>query len=200
MTKAIATSFITMFVVMDPLGNIPVFLALSSGSTPRGRARYARQAVLVALVLILGFAVAGRAVLSYLHVSLQALTVAGGLLLALIALEMLRGHYDNPDASERGNVALVPLGTPLIAGPGAIATTMVLLEREPATDARIGTIIGIALALLTVWIVLRLSAPIGSRVSQSVIHLVSRVMGLLLAGIAVEMIFSGSRDWINAFG
>ncbi len=200
MTTALATAFITMFVVMDPLGNIPVFLALSSGSTARVRARYAWQAVLVAFILIFGFALVGRAILGYLHVSLEALTVAGGLLLALIALEMLRGQYDDPKVSERGNVALVPLGTPLLAGPGAIATTMVLLDREPGTDARLGTIIGIALALVTVWIVLRLAAPIGGHVSRSVIHLFSRVMGLLLAGIAIEMIFSGSRDWISAFG
>ncbi len=200
MGTAFATAFITMAVLMDPLGNIPTFLALSSGRTAAQRARAATQAVLVALVIILGFALAGRAVLDYLNVSISALSVAGGLLLALVALEMLSGHYDDPEVAERGNIALVPLGTPLIAGPGAIAATMVLLEDHATRLGRVGVGLGIAAALALVWIVLRLSAPIGSRVSESVIHLLSRLMGLLLAGIAVELVFSGVRDWIETFG
>lgn len=200
MIDAIATAFITMVVLMDPLGNVPTFLALSSGWDSRRRARAALQAVLVAFFIIFGFALLGKVVLDYLHVSLQALSIAGGLLLALIALEMLRGHYDDPDESERGNVALVPLGTPLIAGPGAIAATMVLIERSGDGVERAGVAIGIAGALLTVWVTLRLSAQIGNRLSGSMIHLLSRVMGLLLAAIAVEMVLSGTRDWIDAFG
>lgn len=200
MADAFLTAFITMAVLMDPLGNVPTFLALSSNRDAKGRARAATQAVLVAFVLILAFALAGRAVLDYLDVSIPALSVAGGLLLALIALEMLRGHYDDPDVSERGNIALVPLGTPLIAGPGAIAATMVLIERNTSFADRVGVGFGIAAALIVVWIVLRLAAPIGSRVSESIIHLLSRIMGLLLAAVAVELVFTGSRDWIQTFG
>jgi multiple antibiotic resistance protein len=200
MGDAFTTAFVTMFVVMDPLGNVPTFLALSSGRDPKGRAKAATQAVLVAFVLILGFALAGRAVLDYLKVSIPALSVAGGLLLALVALEMLRGHYDDPDVSERGNIALVPLGTPLIAGPGAIAATMVLMERNRGGVERVGVGFGIALALIMVWVVLRLSGPIGSKVSVSIIHLLSRIMGLLLASVAVELVFTGARDWIDTFG
>lgn len=200
MGTAFATAFITLVVLMDPLGNIPTFLALSSGQSAKQRARSATSAVLVALIIILGFALAGRAVLDYLNVSIAALSVAGGLLLALIALEMLRGHYDDPDVAERGNIALVPLGTPLIAGPGAIAATMVLLERFDGARQIVGVALAIAAALAVVWIILRLSAQIGAKVSDSVIHLLSRVMGLLLAGIAVELVFTGTRDWITTFG
>ena len=200
MGDALATAFITMVVLMDPLGNVPTFLALSSSRDARGRARAATQAVSVAFVLIFGFALAGRAVLDYLNVSIPALSVAGGLLLALISLEMLRGHYDDPRVSERGNIALVPLGTPLIAGPGAIAAKMVLIERNPHAGERVGVAIGIAAALAVVWAALRLAVPIGAKLSESVIHLLSRVMGLLLAGIAVELVFGGVRDWIETFG
>ena len=200
MGTALATAFITMVVLMDPLGNVPTFLALSANRDAKGRARAATQAVLVALVLIFAFAFGGRAVLRYLDVSLPALSVAGGLLLALISLEMLRGHYDDPEVSERANIALVPLGTPLIAGPGAIAATMVLIERNQGAAERVGVGIGIACALAVVWVVLRLSGPIGARLSESVIHLLSRVMGLLLAAVAVELVFSGTRDWITTFG
>lgn len=200
MGTALATAFITMVVLMDPLGNVPTFLALSSNRDAKGRAKAATQAVLVALVLIFAFAFGGRAVLRYLDVSLPALSVAGGLLLALISLEMLRGHYDDPEVSERANIALVPLGTPLIAGPGAIAATMVLIERNQGVEQRVGVGIGIACALAVVWVVLRLSAPIGAKLSESVIHLLSRVMGLLLAAVAVELVFAGTRDWIATFG
>jgi len=200
MNDAFATAFITMVVLMDPLGNVPTFLALSASRDDRGRARAATQAVSVAFVLIFGFALAGRAVLDYLNVSIPALSVAGGLLLGLIALEMLRGRYDDPGVSERGNIALVPLGTPLIAGPGAIAATMVLIERNPGLNARVGVAVGIAAALAVVWVTLRLAVPIGSRLSESVIHLLSRVMGLLLAGVAVELVFTGVRDWVETFG
>ena len=200
MVDAFLTAFITMAVLMDPLGNVPTFLALSANRDTKGRARAATQAVLVAFVLILAFALLGRAVLNYLDVSIQALSVAGGLLLALISLEMLRGHYDDPDVSERGNIALVPLGTPLIAGPGAIAATMVLIERNTGFTDRVGVGFGIAAALVVVWVVLRLAAPIGSHVSESIIHLLSRIMGLLLAAVAVELVFTGARDWIQTFG
>lgn len=200
MIEQIITAFITMVVLMDPLGNVPVFLGLASSYDDRRRRRAALHAVFVAFLLIFGFALGGRAILSYLHVSLQALTVSGGLLLALVSLEMLRGHYDNPDVSERGNVALVPLGTPLIAGPGAIVATMVLLDSVSSTSARAGVAIGIALALLSVWITLRLSVPIARVLPDSIIHLLTRIMGLLLSGIAVQMIFTGTRDWIHIFG
>ncbi len=199
MTTHLATAFITMVVLMDPLGNVPVFLGLAAGYDPKRRARAARLAVLVAFVLIFGFALMGRAVLNYLNVSLQALTVSGGLLLALISLELLRGHYDEPDFAERASIALVPLGTPLIAGPGAIAATMVLVERADDASARVGVAIGILLALITVWLTLRMSVQIARFLPESVIHLLTRVMGLLLAGIAVEMVFTGTRDWIDTF-
>ncbi len=200
MTTQVATAFITMVVLMDPLGNVPAFLGLSSSYSDNRRRRAALQAVLVAFFLIFLFALGGRAVLRYLHVSLEALTVAGGLLLALIALEMLRGHYDHPDMTERANIALVPLGTPLIAGPGAIVATMVLIDNASDASERLGVALGIAAALLSVWVVLRLAVPIARVLPQSAIHLMTRVMGLLLAGIAVQMVFDGTRDWIHAFG
>jgi len=130
MLKAGLTAFITMIAILDPLGNVPTFLALSRSLEERLRRRAASQAVFTALAIIFGFALIGRLILRYLGVSLDSLSVAGGLLLALVALDMLRGRYDDPEVTERANIALVPLGTPLIAGPGAIAATMVLTERN----------------------------------------------------------------------
>src|SRR6266511_783324 len=125
--------FVTLFVIMDPPGTVPVFLALTAAAAPRERARMARQAVLVSLGVIVAFALFGQSLLSYLGVSLPALQGAGGLLLLLVALELLTGKADEPAISGDVNVALVPLGTPLLAGPGAIVATMVFVQRVEST-------------------------------------------------------------------
>ncbi|MEP6665987.1 MAG: MarC family protein, partial [Nocardioidaceae bacterium] len=121
--------FITLFVIMDPPGAIPLFLSLTHGLSPGRRKRAAWQAVLVALCVIVAFALFGRKILDYLQISLPALQCAGGLLLLLVALELLTGKEQNVNANQDVNVALVPLGTPLLAGPGAIVATMVFSKR-----------------------------------------------------------------------
>lgn len=198
--RVAVTSAVTMFTILDPLGNVPTFLALSGGLDDRRRARAANQAVALAAAVILTFALVGRAILEFVGVTLPSLEVSGGILLGLVALKMLEGHFDDPGVAEHGNVALVPLGTPLIAGPGAVAATMVLVDRHQETGARAGVFVGLAVALAIVWAALRLAIPIGRRLSESAIHLLSRIMGLLLAAIAVELVFSGAREWIRLYG
>src|SRR5579875_3497872 len=112
---------------MDPIGTAPVFLSLTRDQPRRGAQRAALLASLAAMVIVLVFALFGQVVLSYLHVSLASLSIAGGFLLVLVALEMLQGQMSPPEEAE--GVALVPLATPLLAGPGAIATVMVLIRR-----------------------------------------------------------------------
>ena len=192
------TAFITLIVIMDPLGNVPVFLTISQGVEHAERARIAAQGVLVALAVIATFALAGGQILDYLGVSLPSLSVAGGLLLVLVALELLRGDYDVPRVGGSSQIALVPLATPLLAGPGAIAATMVLMEQADTSGEVALTWTGILAAFGVVWIVLRLAAPIGRLLPEGVIRLFSRVMGVLLAAIAVELILNGIHDWIEA--
>ncbi|MGW2223665.1 MarC family protein, partial [Nonomuraea sp. NPDC001684] len=110
-------AFVTMFVIMDPPGVIPLFLAYTFGRTPAERRRIAWQAAVTAFCLVVVFAVFGRAILSYLHVEVPAMQIAGGLLLLLVALELLRGTAEPRTDTVRSNVnvALVPLGTPLLA-------------------------------------------------------------------------------------
>ena len=127
--QLLGSVFVTLFVIMDPPGTVPIFLALTSAMTGRQRVLAARQAVFVAFGVIVAFAVFGRALLSYLHISLPALQGAGGLLLLLVALELLTGKEEAPGSAEGVNVALVPLGTPLLAGPGAIVATMVFVQQ-----------------------------------------------------------------------
>ena len=113
---------------MDPPGAIPIFLVLVADKDARVRRRLAWQAAGVSFLVIATFALFGRFILNYLNVSMAALQAAGGLLLLLISLELLTGRGADPAKSEDANIALVPLGTPLLAGPGAIVATMVLLS------------------------------------------------------------------------
>ncbi len=138
---------ITLFVIMDPPGSIPVFLSLVGRKSPAARQRAAAQAVSVSLGVIGGFALAGGAILSYLGIGIPALQGAGGLLL-LIALDLLTGKENTqPQGAEDVNVALVPLGTPLLAGPGAIAATIVYVRDA---NGQVGSYLALAAAILTI--------------------------------------------------
>lgn len=180
-------AFVTMLVIMDPAGTAPVFVSLTSRMSPADRQRAALRAVFAAGLLIIGFAVAGEAVLSYLGVSIEALSIAGGLLLLLVALEMLRGFDDAP--AEVSDVALVPLATPLVAGPGAIATVIVLTRNGPEGSVIAGTLA----ALVALGAALLLAARLARLVPVAWLHFLTRVFGLLLAAIAVQLVIDGVR-------
>ena len=133
----LATSFTTILVIQDPLGAVPIFLSLTSRQTPPERAASARQATVVSFAVIVLFAVFGRYILKFLGISVPALQISGGLLLLLVALELLTDKADEgPDPNATANVALVPLGTPLLAGPGAIVASMAAVES--ASTATVG--------------------------------------------------------------
>jgi multiple antibiotic resistance protein len=191
-------AFVTLFVIMDPLGTIPVFLALTGGFTMRARARAAGQAVLVSLGVIISFALFGQQILDYLGIGIPALQGAGGLLLLLVALDLLTGRADDPQEVEDVNVALVPLGTPLLAGPGAIVATIVFVRRSDA----VGDYLALALAILavhvTLFLALRFSGGIIRVIKDSGIVLVSRIAGLLLSAIAVQLVANSVLGFIAA--
>ena len=190
--------FVTLAVIMDPLGTIPLFLGLTGGRTSKVRARLAAQCVATALVLITAFALFGQTILDYLGISIAALQGAGGLLLILVALELLTGqeqrqHHPTPDV----NVALVPLGTPLLAGPGAIVATILFVRR--AHDA--GDAVAIAARLVAVhvvlWLALRFSVGILRVIRESGVTLLTRISGLLLSAIAVQLIADSVTSFVK---
>ena len=194
--KFLGEVYVTLLVIVDPPGMVPVFLALTGTMSARARMKAGTQAVLLALGVIVGFAVAGQTLLDYLHVQLPALRGAGGLLLVLVALQLLTGKTDEP--SEQGgtsNVALVPIGTPLLAGPGAIVSTMLFVRRADSTTDYFVVGIGILLVMLTVWLVLRFSGVIVKLLRPAGIEVLTRIAGLLLAAIAVQLI----ADAVDAF-
>jgi multiple antibiotic resistance protein len=189
--RAFAEAFITLVVIMDPLGSAPTFIALTANRPRAERRNAALQAAGAAGGLVLVFALFGRLILDYLHVSVESLTIAGGLLLLLVALQMLRG--EELAQPETANVALVPLATPLLAGPGAIAAVMVLTRRYPDTSGQIAVVLAIAAVVVVVAIGLLLADQIARLLRPSVIQLLTRVLGLLLSAIAVQFIIDAIR-------
>jgi multiple antibiotic resistance protein len=185
--------FITMFVIVDPLGNIPVFLALTHGNPRRGR--LALQAVTAAGILVLAFGLFGQQLLRYLNISIASLQVAGGLLLALLSLEELRGEVGTGGAHV--NVAMVPLATPLLAGPGAIAATMLFFREADSLAQRWIVVAALAAVLAITWLALWLSDLLRRVLRETGIEFLTRVMGLLLAAIAVEFVAAGVRGLVH---
>ncbi|HEX2771182.1 MAG TPA: MarC family protein [Micromonosporaceae bacterium] len=180
--------FVTLLVITDPPGMMPIFLALTGSMPARERHRAAWQAVALALGVIVVFAVAGRTLLDYLHVEVPALQAAGGLLLILVALELLTGKTDEPEQQSTSNIALVPLGTPLLAGPGAIVATMLFVQRSDGLADYVAIAAGIIAVMVAVWLTLRFSGGIVRVLRPGGIEVLTRIAGLLLAAIAVQLI------------
>ena len=187
--------FVTLFVIMDPPGTIPLFLSLTSGRSPSMRKRLAGQAVVVALVVIVVFALFGQSILNYLGITLPAMQAAGGLLLLLVALELLTGKADEPVETANVNVALVPLGTPLLAGPGAIVATIVFVQRVDTAWEAAALAAGILAVHLVLWLFMRYSVVIIRVIKDSGVTLITRIAGLLLSAIAVQLV----ADAVTAF-
>lgn len=197
--KLFVEAFVTLLVITDPPGMVPVFLALTGTMERRARLRAAWQAVVLAGGVIVVFAVAGQSILQYLSIDVAALQGAGGLLLLLVALELLTGKTDDPAQQRTTNVALVPLGTPLLAGPGAIVATMLFVRRSEGLTDYVAVAVAIVLVLLAVWLVLRFCGVIVRILRPSGIEVLTRIAGLLLAAIAVQLVADAVGAFVRQF-
>jgi multiple antibiotic resistance protein len=193
--KLFGEVFVTLTVIMNPLGTVPVFLALTNGRTSKARHRLAWQAVLTAGIVIGVFAVFGQSILNYLGITFPALQGAGGLLLLLVALALLTGRTDGPVEVHDVNVALVPLGTPLLAGPGAIVATIVFVRSAHGVAGLLAIIVAVLAVHLVLYLALRFSVLFIRLIKDTGISLLTRIFGLLLSAIAVQLI----ADSIRAF-
>jgi multiple antibiotic resistance protein len=197
--RLLGEAFVTLLVIMDPPGMVPIFLALTGPMPPRQRHRAGWQAVALAGAVIVIFAVGGQQILHYLGIDLPALQGAGGLLLVLVALQLLTGKQDDPASVATTNVALVPLGTPLLAGPGAIVATMLFVRRAGGFSDYLAIAVAILLVLVAVWLVLRFSGIVVRILRQSGIEVLTRIAGLLLAAIAVQLIADAVGAFVTAY-
>ncbi|WP_236240085.1 MarC family protein [Streptomyces sp. CC228A] len=189
--------FLTLFVIMDPPGITPIFLALTSGRATKVQRRMAWQAVAVAFSVITVFGLLGQQILDYLHVSVPALMIAGGLLLLLIALDLLTGKTDEPKQTKDVNVALVPLGMPLLAGPGAIVAVILAVQHADGAAGQVSVWAAIAAMHVVLWLTMRYSLVIIRVIKDGGVVLVTRLAGMMLSAIAVQQIINGVTQTIN---
>jgi multiple antibiotic resistance protein len=198
------------FFVVDPLANVPIFLSVTRRFTPEQRRAAAARAAVAAWVTLCTFAIAGGLIFRAFGISLGAFKVAGGLMLLLMAIDMMRAQPSptrtTPAEQDEGSakddvdqVAIVPLAIPMLAGPGAIATVMVLMSR--AAWQPIGTtavFVSVTITCVAAWLLMRSAARAERFLPKTLLHAFERVMGLLLAAVAVEFIAGGVRDLIHA--
>ena len=190
-------SFVTLFVIMDPPGATPIFLGLVADKSARVRRILAIQAAAVSLLVISIFALFGRFILGYLNISMEALQAAGALLLLLVALELLTGNTSKYGDDSNSNIALVPLGTPILAGPGAIVATMIFVQQVDSPEMATGLIAAVIAVHVAIAAALMASTTILKVIKEAGVTLVARIAGLLLAAIAVQMLVDAIRVFVE---
>lgn len=199
------SAFVTLLVVVDPLGGAPIFDAMTQDRQSPVRQLILNQAITTALSVALFFLVAGRALLSYLGVSVDAFGISGGILLFLTALPMLFGHragLQAPESAEHTttgeNIAIFPLAIPLLCGPGTIATVLLLTNQAGADPWRLIILtVAIVLVFAITWVVLRTGQMLLARLGEGKMHIVTRVMGILLAALAVQFVLNGITGFFH---
>ena len=206
-TAYMITALVTMFVVVDPIAIAPLFLALTSGRTAAQRRRIAWRAVLVAGLTLAIFAAFGEAVLLFIGISMPAFRVAGGALLFLTAIDMLferrtKRREDRAEAATEENSdddddpSVFPLAIPLIAGPGAIASVILLTGEKPGAEGLITVLVITALTLVVMALTLQASGYLERVIGKVGINVITRLLGMLLAALSVQFILDG----LIAFG
>ncbi|MEV3937726.1 MarC family protein [Glycomyces sp. NPDC049804] len=193
------TVMVTLFVIMDPPGIVPIYLALTGAMDQRERNRAALQATLLSLGVISLFALLGQQIISYLHIDLEALQGAGGLLLLLVALQLLTGQADEPSGTATSNIALVPLGTPLLAGPGAIVAVILFVQQAPSRVDYLWIALAIVVIHFAIYLVMRYSGFLVKILRRGGIEVLTRIAGVLLAAIAVQLIADAVMGYVELF-
>jgi multiple antibiotic resistance protein len=200
MLDLLVPAFVTLFVIVDPIGLSPLFITLTQGMTDDERRRVGRRALLISFLLLLAFGLFGESLLTAIGISIPAFRISGGLLLFLTALDMLferRSNRRERQANEpAADPSVFPLAMPLIAGPGAL-TTMILLTSRNSGDipALIGIHLVMVAVLALVYLTFRLSGLFARALGQTGIVVLTRLFGILLAALSVQFVLDGLRDY-----
>jgi len=201
MTELFVSAFVTFFVVIDPPGCAPIFASLTAGTPAAHRRAMAIRSVLVAAAILFAFALVGKPFLTALGVSLEAFRVAGGIMLFLIALEMVfekrterREHrVEEVMASEHDDISIFPMGIPMIAGPGSIASAMLLCSRVDNWADRGVVLAALASILALTMAALLLAAPLMRLLGNKLEAMITRVLGVILAALAAQFVIDGLK-------
>ena len=197
-------AFSAIFFVVDPIAVLPIFLAMTANESPAQKRATALRAAITAGITLTVFAMAGSLIFRFFGITLGAFKIAGGVLLFLVALDMMQARQSRTKSTpeeeregiEKADVAIIPLAIPLLSGPGSIATVMVLMSRHTAFVYTIPVFVSIVLTTILTWLMLRGAEWIERRLSKTFMNVVMRVMGLILAAISVEFVIAGIKDVI----
>jgi multiple antibiotic resistance protein len=207
MTSLAVRSFLTMLVVVDPVGLVPMFLVLCTERAAGEKRQIARRAVATAAGILLAFALGGSWLLTRLGISLGAFQVAGGILLFWIAVRMVFAEHQRETAAEaeearsRPDVSIFPLAIPIIAGPGSMASILILMgEARASLEGTLIVLAATGIVLLSCYLALRLSEPLARVLGQTGINVVTRVLGVLLAALAVQYVADGALIVLHISG
>lgn len=193
---------ITIFSIMDPFGLIPLFLAFTDGQSDEERSKIIRSSVIATAIILVISALAGKYILSFFGIDIYSFQIAGGILLLLIALNMLQGKgsmlkstpKEQDEAIEKEDISVVPLAMPLLAGPGTISMVIVFSASMDTAVEKLSLVGIIIFVSLTVWPILLLSKWIGHKLGSTGINITVRIMGLILASISVKFILEGIKN------
>jgi multiple antibiotic resistance protein len=198
-------AFLTLLVVIDPVGLVPTFLSLAGNRAAEEQTRIAGKSVLVATGLLASFGLGGAWLLHHLAISMDAFRVAGGILLFLIAVDMVLAQHEREtkeeeeEARSRADISVFPLAIPMITGPGTLASVMVLAAEGRGYPLGVPLVLGMgALVLGLAYAALRLAVPLGRLLGQTGVNVVTRVLGVLLAALAVQYVADGVRGFLAA--
>ena len=192
----------SIFAIVDPFAAVPIFLALTAGRTFEDSASVARRASMTCMLVLLAFSAAGTIILGFFSITLPAFKAAGGIVLFAVGFEMLRAkpsrtrstEEEQVEAQSKEDVAVVPLGLPLLAGPGAIATVMVLSSKAGDMAHRATVVACVVVVSLATFLVLRSAGLVAKALGQTGINLIGRVMGLILTATATQFVLDGARE------
>ncbi len=193
------TTFATLFVVIDPIGLAPLFVALTHGAETRERRAIGLRACVVGFGILALFGLFGEAVLGFVGIRMPAFRIAGGILLFLTALDMLferRTKRREDSAEERPDPSIFPIGIPLIAGPGAIATMILLTAQQPGVTGYLTVLAVMASVLVIVFCLFLMAGAIERGLGRVGTNIVTRILGMLLAALSVQFVIDG----LLAFG
>ncbi len=196
-----ASMVVNLFLIVDPVGLMPLFAAITGGNTPAERRRMIRRAIGIAFVVLAFFAVVGKYVLEYFSVSIAAVRIAGGILLFAIGLEMLYGRIsrtettepEEAEAAQKADVSVTPLAIPLLAGPGGIAASVLFSGTYEGLAGALMVIGALVIVMLASWVLLSLTEEMLRVLGQIGVKVIARVMGLLLLFVATQFVGDGIR-------
>jgi multiple antibiotic resistance protein len=196
-------ALVGIFVIVNPFGNVPLFISLTQKLTPVERKNAIVKSVVIATAILLVFALIGKVLFDMLNVTLDSLRIAGGLLLLAIAFDMLMGRSPASKIEaeeERESVAVTPMATPLLAGPGAMTTVMVLMNEAGAPALKGSVMLAILLAMAASFVILINCDRVYNAIRKDGARVLTKIMGIVLATIAVEMAANGLIHAFPALG